>query len=156
MELQYHFYNPRPDGKKIDDCVRRAICATTRLPYSRVKRGLEKYSTRALSYQFSQVFDKYLKELGFIRVKFTLKNRRPRTSDLNTLLEGTENESYKIIVVTYNHAVGLICADGIATYEDLFDDTKEDYAIIQLWIAPNDNNALIRARIEQNWIGMIK
>ena len=66
IEAEWKKYNINPKNSAVEDCVKRAISLATGKDYSEVSSALNKINKRvgAPSYQYGQVWIKYLRELG--------------------------------------------------------------------------------------------
>lgn len=80
----YQYFNANPKGKKTSDCVTRAICAATGIPYNQVVMELAELQCKTgYDKTDSKLFDRYLTAKGFI------KHKQPRHDD-NTKFTGND------------------------------------------------------------------
>lgn len=69
----FKFYNPHPQGKFVDDCVKRAITKATGKDYLEVQRELNRYKkvTKAKEFNENKNWKPYVeKVLGGVKISF--------------------------------------------------------------------------------------
>ena len=88
----FYYYNANPKGRKTDDCVVRAIATATGKSWEDTLRGLTECAIK-YGYMINTVelYDKYLKELGWVKQKQPRKrdNKRYRAKEFVKVFKGT-------------------------------------------------------------------
>lgn len=69
---RFVYYNPHPQGKIVEDCVKRALTKATQRDYHDIQIELNriKREVGAESYQCKTVWEEFLKRHGFKKVSF--------------------------------------------------------------------------------------
>lgn len=119
----YHFYNANPKNKRTDDCVVRAICTATDIPYEEVAKGLfDIWMKKGYHPCSTECYDAYLKSIGWVKMK------QPRKSD-NTKYCGWEcgkvfkNKKPIVAHLGGHHVVAVKEYGGLMKVWDTWDST---------------------------------
>lgn len=99
--MNYFRHNNNPKGKKVGDCVVRAISFATGLPWGHTYHELVKIGIEECDMPNSKaVYEKYLASIGWKKMKMPRKPDNKRYS-INEFFEETEKGMY--IVKIQNH-----------------------------------------------------
>lgn len=111
--MPYIYYNPNPFGKRVGDCVIRALSKTLRQPWIKTflditRKGLEMCDMPSSN----AVWGAYLKDKGY--VSFTIPNMCP---DCYTIRDFCYDHPYgKYILATGEHVVAVEDGDYYDTW----------------------------------------
>lgn len=132
----FHFYNANPKGRITTDCVIRAICTATELPYNQVVMELAELQCKT-GYDDGddKLYDKYLISKGFI------KHKQPRRLD-GTKFTGRDfcealQDNYEYIIGKSPRIVAHIGGHHIVAIKDarIWDTWNSSYKCIgNYWI----------------------
>ena len=107
----YKFLNPHPQGKRVGDCVKRAITIASGKDYNEVKRELNRYKRKTGAEVFNEWHknvEPYIKEmLGGVKMSFPAVKGEPRMNG-ERFCEEYSKGTY--ILQMANHVV--CCKDG--------------------------------------------
>ena len=80
MAETYVFTNPHPDGKIVDDCVKRAVCLTTGMSYKETANLLNKIKREIgeKDYCTKKCCNEYVKRFGWKKLSFPAEKGKPR------------------------------------------------------------------------------
>lgn len=111
MKLVYSYCNPHPQGKRVGDCVKRAITIASGKDYNEVKRELNRYKRKTGAEVFNEWHknvEPYIKEvLGGVKMSFPAVKGKPRMNGWK-FCEQYPKGTY--ILQMANHVV--CCKDG--------------------------------------------
>ena len=78
--MNYQFYNPHPQQKRVRDCVKRALTLATGKDYKQVSLELNrlKKETGAKEFNSNENWKEYVKRLGWEKLSFPAIKGQPR------------------------------------------------------------------------------
>lgn len=78
--MSFVYYNAHPKGKRVGDCVKRAISKVTDTDYMEVQRNLNRLKRELGAEEFNsnKVLDEFIKRNGFLIMSFPAKVGEPR------------------------------------------------------------------------------
>lgn len=106
----YQFYNAHPKGKRVGDCVKRAITVAEERDYMEVQRELNRIKREigAKDYKRHSVWKAYVKRKGYTKLSFPAQKGRPRMNGHRFC------EQYPTGVYILNMAKHLsVCVNGV-------------------------------------------
>lgn len=116
--MSYVYFNPNPAGKRVGDCVIRAICKLTRQNWHTVYWNIAEQGARLFDMPSSNnVWASYLRELGYRR--FAIADNCPDCYSVRDFCIDYPNGRF--LLATGSHVVTVI--DG--NYYDAWDSGSE-------------------------------
>ncbi len=116
----YRYRNPHPEGKRVTDCVVRAITIAVEGDYLEVRKHLNriKKELKETSYQNRKFIDKYTKLNGWKKISFPAVKGVPRLRGKDFVKQYPEGT---YILKLARHVVAVV--DGV--YLDTWDSTEK-------------------------------
>lgn len=128
--LNYHEYNANPKNKKTPDCITRALSNVLDISWDdALKLQFECALKTKYAIGSNQVYDRILKEHGYIKMKQPRKedNRKYKLAEMDKVLKLSETKNK--VFVNINHHCTVINGN---TIEDIWD--CREWTVRNYWV----------------------